>query len=56
MAVHKHCYTSLNLTQQGGRRRRETVSLTDNQRLRSIKRFNSTAFRYRFRLASRADN
>src|SRR5260221_14702875 len=25
MAVHKHCYTSLNPTQQGGPRRRETV-------------------------------
>jgi len=25
MAVHKDCYTSLNLTQQGGLRRRETV-------------------------------
>src|SRR5882757_6818148 len=24
MAVHKHCYTSLNPTQQGGPRRRET--------------------------------
>src|SRR5260370_39764795 len=24
MAVHKHCYTSLNPTQQGGLRRRET--------------------------------
>src|SRR5712671_263643 len=27
MAVHKHCYTSLNPTQQGGPRRRETMSL-----------------------------
>jgi len=25
MAVHKHCYTSLNPTQQGGPRRRETM-------------------------------
>ena len=25
MAVHKDCYTSLNLTQQGGLRRRETI-------------------------------
>src|SRR5436309_7006898 len=28
MAVHKHCYTSLNPTQQGGPRRRETSSPT----------------------------
>src|SRR5258707_15468797 len=27
MAVHKHCYTSLNPTQQGGLRRRETQKL-----------------------------
>src|SRR5882757_5296638 len=27
MAVHKHCYTSLNPTQQGGPRRRETPYL-----------------------------
>src|ERR1700692_680687 len=27
MAVHKHCYTSLNPTQQGGPRRRETVEI-----------------------------
>src|SRR6266581_8090215 len=27
MAVHKHCYTSLKLTQQGGPDRRETVNL-----------------------------
>jgi hypothetical protein len=27
MAVHKDCYTSLNLTQQGGLRRRETVAV-----------------------------
>ena len=26
MPVHKHCYTSLNLAQQGGLRRRETWS------------------------------
>src|SRR6478672_2482131 len=27
MAVHKDCYTSLNLTQQGGLRRRETIAM-----------------------------
>ena len=29
MAVHKHCYTSLNPTQQGGPRRRETIHQTE---------------------------
>src|SRR4029077_3326381 len=36
MAVHKDCYTSLNLTQQGVLRRRETVGSACVQELQSL--------------------